>query len=402
MGESGDLSTAPTAFEVHASDAQLADLGERLRRTHWPDDFANDDWRYGTNGRYLRQLVDYWIDGFDWRAQEQAINAFDHYRVAVDGLPIHFLRVPGNGPEPLPLIASHGWPWTFWDLHEIARPLADPGAFGGDPRDAFEVIIPSLPGFGFSTPLREPGMNFWRTADVWHRLMTQVLGFERFAAQGGDWGALVTAQLGHKYAASLVGIHVTNVIPLTLFNHQRPWDITAGALVPEDLPSDEREAALAQQRRIASHVAVQVLDPQTLAYGLHDSPVGLLAWLLERRFTWGDCNGDVESRFSKDHLLTTAMIYWLGNSFATSARYYAEAAHNPWQASHDRSPVVEVPAGATYLGADVGRGVIDSVRADFDLRYENHHPSGGHFAPAEEPQVVLEDIRATFRPLRDG
>jgi microsomal epoxide hydrolase len=400
MGESRNLSALPTRFQVHASAEALADLEARLRQTHWPDDFANADWLYGTNGDYLRSLVHYWINDFDWAEQERAINAFDHYRVDVDGLPIHFIREPGRGPNPIPLILSHGWPWTFWDLHEVIGPLADPAAFGGDPEDAFEVIVPSLPGFGFSTPLRKPGINFWRTADLWHALMTDVLGFERFAAQGGDWGALVTAQLGHKYAPSLFGIHLTNLIPLTLFNHQRPWDITAGTLVSDDLPPAEREAALAQQRRIASHVAVQVLDPQTLGYGLHDSPVGLLAWLLERRYTWGDCNGDVESRFSKEHLLTTAMLYWLTNSFVTSARYYAEAAHNPWQPSHNRVPRVEVPAGVTHLGGDVGRGVIDSVRGDFDIRYENSHPTGGHFAPAEEPEVVINDIRATFRALR--
>ncbi len=387
-------------FQVDISEETLEELERRLKHANWPDDFANEEWRYGTNAKYLRELVDYWIEGYDWREQEREINAFDHYRVDIEEMPIHFIREPGRGPDPMPLILSHGWPWTFWDLHKIIRPLADPASFGGDADDAFEVIVPSLPGFGFSTPLLQPGINFWRTADLWHSLMTEILGFDRFGAQGGDWGALVTAQLGHKYADSLFGIHLTNLIPLTLFNHQRPWDITAGAMVSTELPSDEQEAQLARQRRIASHVAVQVLDPQTLAYGLHDSPVGLLAWLVERRFTWGDCNGDVESRFSKDHLLTTAMLYWLTNSFVTSARYYAEAAHNPWRPSHDRRPVVEVPAGVTYLGGDVGRGVIPAVRESFDIRYENSHPTGGHFAPAEEPDVVIDDIRATFRPLR--
>ena len=388
------------AFRVEVAEVALDDLRHRLKSTRWPDDFANDDWLYGTNATYLRELVDYWIDGYDWRRREREINEFDHYRVDIEGSPIHFIREPGQGPKPIPLILTHGWPWTFWDLNKIIRPLADPASFGADRDDAFEVIVPSLPGFGFSTPLLQPGINFWRTADMWHSLMTQTLGFERFGAQGGDWGALVTAQLGHKYAASLIGIHLTNLVPLTLFNHQRPWDITAGAMVSNELPEAEQQMQLAQQRRIASHVAVQVLDPQTLAYGLHDSPVGLLAWLVERRFTWGDCNGDVESRFSKDHLLTTAMLYWVTNSFVTSARYYAEAAHNPWRPSHDRSPVVEVPAGATYLGNDVGRGAIPEVREDFDLRYERSHPSGGHFAPAEEPEVVINDIRETFRPLR--
>ena len=388
------------AFRVEVAEAALDDLRHRLKSTRWPDDFANDDWLYGTNATYLRELVDYWIEGYDWRRREREINEFDHYRVDIEGSPIHFIREPGQGPKPIPLILTHGWPWTFWDLNKIIRPLADPASFGADREDAFEVIVPSLPGFGFSTPLLQPGINFWRTADMWHSLMTQTLGFERFGAQGGDWGALVTAQLGHKYAASLIGIHLTNLVPLTLFNHQRPWDITAGAMVSNELPQAQQQMQLAQQRRIASHVAVQVLDPQTLAYGLHDSPVGLLAWLVERRFTWGDCNGDVESRFSKDHLLTTAMLYWVTNSFVTSARYYAEAAHNPWRPSHDRSPLVEVPAGATYLGNDVGRGAIPAVREDFDLRYERSHPSGGHFAPAEEPEVVINDIRETFRPLR--
>lgn len=387
-------------FRIAFDDRLLAELAQRLARTNWPDDFANDDWRYGTNGAYLKSLVDYWRTAYDWRAQERAINAFAHYRVSLEGIPIHFIREPGRGPAPIPLILTHGWPWTFWDYHAVIRPLADPAAFGGDPADAFDVIVPSLPGFGFSTPLRTAGINFWRTADLWHTLMTQVLGFRRFAAQGGDWGALVTTQLGHKYAADLIGIHLTNAIPLTLFNHERPWDITAGRLVPGDLPAPARAAALAAQQRIASHVAVHVLDPQTLAYGLHDSPVGLLAWLVERRRAWGDTQGDVESRFSKDHLITTTMLYWATNSFVTSARFYAEAAHNPWRASHDRTPACQAPTGLTLLGGDVGAGLARDTASLFNLVYSKSHPTGGHFAPAEEPDRVVEDIRATFRLLR--
>lgn len=386
-------------FTVAIGDDRLDDLRRRLEATNWPNDFANDDWRYGVNGAYLRELVDYWLNTYDWRACEAEINGFAHFRTEVEGMPVHFIREPGRGPNPIPIVLTHGWPWVFWDYHEVIRPLADPASFGGDEADAFEVIVPSLPGFGFSTPLSTPGINFWRTADLWHALMTQELGFDKFCAQGGDWGALVTAQLGHKYAASLTGIHLTNVIPLTLFNHQRPWDITAGTFVPEDLPPDEFEAALHAQRKIASHVAVQILDPQTLAYGLHDSPVGLLAWLLERRRSWGDTDGNVESRFSKDHLLTTTMLYWLTDSFVTSARYYAEAAHNMWHPSHDRSPVVEAPTGVTYLGGDIG-GLRGDIESQFNMQYSKAHPSGGHFAPKENPQAVIEDIRATFRALR--
>lgn len=390
---------SPQPFTVDIPEITLEELRRRLKATNWPHDMANDDWRYGVEEGYLRTLVDYWTHGYDWRAAEAEINSFAHFRTEVEGMPVHFIREPGVGPDPIPLILTHGWPWVFWDYHEVIRPLADPGAYGGDPADAFEVIVPSLPGFGFSTPLEVPGINFWRTADLWQKLMTEQLGFEKFAAQGGDWGALVTAQLGHKYADSLIGIHLTNVIPLSLFNHQRPWDITGGSLVPEDLPPDQFEAALEAQRKIASHVAVHVLDPHTLAYAVHDSPVGLLAWLLERRRAWGDTGGDVESRFSKDHLLTTTMLYWLTNSFVTSVRYYAEAAHNPWRPSHDRTPIVEAPTGATYLGGDIG-GLLGPVETEFNMHYSRVHASGGHFAPKEEPQAVIDDIRATFKELR--
>lgn len=230
--------------------------------------------------------------------------------------------------------------------------------------------------------------------------MTDGLGYERFGAQGGDWGALVTSQLGHKYADSLIGIHLTNVIPFTLFNTERPWDITGGNTVPEDITGEARKAAHARQERIASHVAVHVLDPQTLAVGLHDSPAGLLSWLVERRRAWGDCNGDVESRFSKEHLITTTMIYWLANSFNTSARYYAEAAHNPWRPSHDGTPQITVPVGVTLLEGDNPGGLGRDTSGMFNEHYTNTHPTGGHFAPMEEPEVVVEDIRATFRSLR--
>src|SRR5438046_2984123 len=194
-------------FTVAVPEETLADLRERLAKTRWPGDFANPGWEYGTNGDYLRSLVDYWLRGYDWRGHEREMNAFSHYRTTIEDVPIHFIREPGKGPEPLPLILSHGWPWTFWDFHKVIRPLADPAAFGGDPRDAFDVVVPSLPGYGFSTPLTTPGINFWRTADLWVAVMDS-LGYPRFAAQGGDWGAMVAAQLGHKYADRLFGVHL--------------------------------------------------------------------------------------------------------------------------------------------------------------------------------------------------
>jgi pimeloyl-ACP methyl ester carboxylesterase len=392
---------AVTDFSVDVSDTVLGDLRHRLERTKYPDDVDNADWSYGTNATYLRELVDYWLNRYDWRAQERQINAFRHYKTSIDGVPIHFIREPGQGPNPVPLILSHGWPWTFWDLHKVIGPLTNPAAYGGNPEDAFEVIVPSLPGFGYSTPLNKTGINFWRTADIWHTLMTKVLGFERFAAQGGDWGATITMQLGHKYAKDLLGIHLTMVCPLNMFNTERPWDVTGGMLAPPGLTPEQFKDFCAWQRRIASHVAVQVLDPQTLAYGLHDSPAGLLAWLVERRRTWSCPDGNIEAKFSKDHLITTAMIYWVTQSFVTSARYYAEAARHPWRPSDDSAAYVHAPAGISNMLMDGTAGPGFDDRSMFEkIVFTNEHTDGGHFGPAEIPEKIVEDIRATFRPLR--
>jgi pimeloyl-ACP methyl ester carboxylesterase len=395
-------------FTIAISDEAIEDLKRRLEATRFPDDFANDDWRYGTPTAYLKSLVDYWLGEYDWRAAEREMNGFRHFRADLDGVPVHFIHQKSKVPGAIPLIVSHGWPWCFWDMRHIIGPLTDPAAHGGDPADAFDVIVPSLPGFGFSTPLRTPGINWWRTADLWQKLMTEGLGHERYGASGGDWGALVTAQLGHKYAASLYGVHMMHAIPLTLFNTERPWDITGGALVPPAIRGELREALHARQRRIASHVAVQVLDPQTLANGLNDSPAGLLSWLVERRRAWGDTHGDVESRFPKEHLITTTMLYWLTGSVHTSARYYAEAARHPWTPSHDRMPAVEAPTGLTFLGGEKDPAVDDPVAAFqaserarvYNLHQVTSHPTGGHFGHYEEPGAVVDAIRCLFRALR--
>ena len=207
---------AAEPYTVHLSDELLEDLQRRLVNARLPQDFANDDWGYGVNGAYLRELVDYWIEGYDWRAVEREINAFANFRTEIQGVPIHFIHERGKGPDPKPLILSHGWPWCFWDFHELVGPLTDPAAHGGDERDAFDVVLPSLPGFGFSAPHSVPGINFWRTADLWADLMGDVLGYDRFLAHGGDWGNLISAQLGHKYADRVAAIHITGAIPLTV------------------------------------------------------------------------------------------------------------------------------------------------------------------------------------------
>lgn len=387
-------------FRIEIPDRKLEDLERRLRAANLPPDMENDDWRYGTNGAYLRELVDYWIDDYDWRAQEALINAHDHFRVRIEDVPIHFIHARGRGPNPMPIVLTHGWPWTFWDFHAVIGPLSDPAAHGGDAADAFDVVVPSLPGYAFSTPLETTGINWWRTADLWMALMRDVLGYDRFAAHGGDWGALVTMQLGHKYEKELIGIHMSNAFTMSVFQGDRPWSIGDAAAQLAGNPKLAADVA-AWERKFASHIAVHVLGPQTLACAMHDSPVGLCAWILERRRSWGDCRGDVENRFSKDHLLTTMNLYWLTDSFVSAVRYYQEAAVHQWKPCHERMPAVGVPTGLSLFDYDLPPGGA----ADWTAEYYNRtllrvRDSGGHFAAAEEPEAIVQDIRDTFRPLR--
>ncbi|MFF4410185.1 epoxide hydrolase family protein [Streptomyces sp. NPDC001404] len=398
-------------IKISVPGEQLDDLRARLKATRFPLDAGNDDGYYGVRRQYLAELVDYWATTYDWRAAEAAINAYEHYRVEIDGVPVHFMRRPGNGPDPVPLILTHGWPWTFWHWSKVAGPLADPGAHGGDPADAFEVIVPSLPGFGFSTPSpARPDLNAWKVADLWHTLMTEVLGHDRYGAGGSDMGSIVTGQLGHKYAAALHAIHIGTTLPLDVFNGYRAWDFTHGQDIPEDAPEEIRRGIRAYHRKFAAHIAIHVLDSGTLSYGLTDSPAGMLAWILERWDRWSDNHGDVENVFTKDDLLTHATIYWVNNTIGTSIRLYANAYRYPWQPSHDRQPPIEAPTGITFLGYENPPGVTTENRVqaflDSDLaRWYNHvnltvHQHGGHFMPWENPQAWTDDLRRTFRDRR--
>lgn len=386
--------SAVTPFTVDVPQDVLDDLDARLRKTRLPVDFANDDWRYGVNGVYLREFLDYWLTGYDWRAHEAAMNRFNHFRTTMDGIPIHFIHERGVGPEPIPLILSHGWPWTFWDFKEVIGPLANPAAHGGDPADAFDIVVPSLPGYGFSSPLTTAGVSPRATADLWLRLMRDVLGYERFGAQGGDWGAIITAQMGHAFAEHLIGVHLS--MP------GLPGDVL-NRLSADDYGPDEDgwfDRMRTRMRTATSHLALNSNDPQTAAYALNDSPAGLAAWIIERRRNFGDTNGDVESRFSKDDLITTTMIYWVTESFGTAMRFYWENAHDPWQPRHDRHPVVEAPTGIAVFPQELLLIPRAVAARETNLQHWTVMPSGGHYAPAEEPELFLEDVRTFFRALR--
>lgn len=391
----------PEPFKLHIDQSALDDLAERLRRTRWSPEPANDDWGYGANGAYLRDLVDYWLNGFDWRRQEAEINRFCHYRVQLaEGVPVHFIRARGRGPRPLPLILSHGWPWTFWDWHQLIGPLSDPAAYGADPADAFDVIVPSLPGFALSTPLSASGITAPAVADLWHRLMHDVLGYPHYAAAGGDWGSFVTWELGTRYVPFLAGVYLS--FP-PLWHAGGVEGLRAQDYAPEE--AGWLEKTQRKWQTAISHLTVHSRDHQTLAWALNDSPVGLAAWLLERRRNWSDCGGDLASRYSRDFLLTNVSLYWFTQSIGSSMQLYAEQFRAGSRAADNYSGAVppariEAPTGIGVYPEEVALLPRKVCEKAANLVYWNVLDAGGHFAPAEVPATYVEELRTFFRALR--
>lgn len=390
----------PDRFTVAIPDSAIDDLKRRLSTTRWAPDFGNDDWRYGTSRAYLESFLAYWRDEYDWRAAEAAMNRFDHYRVVIDGVPVHYIHSRATGRDPVPLILTHGWPWTFWDLAPVIGPLADPAAHGGDPTDGFDVVVPSLPGFGFSSPLTTTGIGATATAHLWRRLMHDVLGYPRFGAQGADFGAIVTQQMAMLSSEDLIGVHLSR--------YKRPAGrrgMTTGSVSPEDYGPDEEGEWERQQRAMplaASHLAVHTHDPQSLAYGMHDSPVALAAWILERRRAWSDNDGDLEAAFDREFLATTLTLYWLTETFASSVRLYWETAgEEPIDLPKGKEgKVISAPTAIGVLPRDVIVLPRKHAEEDTDLRRWTKFSAGGHFGPKEVPDLLVEDLRAFFRPLR--
>lgn len=403
------LPTLIEPFQIQVAGVALDDLRDRLARTRWPDEDAGESWEYGTNPAYARELVAYWRDGFDWRTQEARLNRFPQFQATVDGVGIHLIHQPGVGPNPLPLVLTHGWPSTFVEFLKIVPLLTDPGSHGADPADAFHVVVPSLPGYGFSDRPADPWFSR-RIPALWVGLMTQ-LGYPRFAAHGVDVGTSVCNLLGLHHPDRVVGIHVTY-----------PAEPYLGPGAP---PLSERErtflaARPAGQEEGGAYAHVHRTRPITLAYGLNDSPAGLVAWIVEKWRAWSDCGGDVERRFSKDELLTNVSIYWLTETIGSSLRVYRDwalgAESNPpaWEAIDEiprgvaskplaRDERIGVPAAVALFPADPASGMPEEwvERSYADLRRFRRMPRGGHFPAMEEPELLVEDLRTFFRPLRD-
>jgi pimeloyl-ACP methyl ester carboxylesterase len=379
----------PQPFTIQVPDAVLADLRQRLGRVRWPDEIPGAGWEYGTDLAYMQDLVTYWREAYDWRTHEALLNGFQQYTVPLGGIDLHFIHEPGHGPDPLPLLISHGWPGSVWEFYKLIPLLTDPARFGSDPAEAFTVIAPSLPGYGFSFRPHQQRFNVEAIADLFAQLMTEVLGYQQFAAQGGDWGAFITSRLGYAYADRLVGIHVN------LLSVRR--DLSA----PEH-PTNEERAYLEDLRQWMNEETgyqwIQGTKPQTLAYGLTDSPVGLAAWIVEKFRTWSDCGGDIERRFTKDELLTNVMIYWVTGAINASFWPYYARRHEPWPIPDGAR--ISVPTAYAAFPREIVRPPRTWAERVYNIKRWTPMPAGGHFAALEEPEALAADLRVFFRELR--
>jgi len=380
---------APRPFAVNVPAATLTDLRERLARARFPDEPPDAGWRYGTELAYVKALAAYWSERYDWRRWESELNRFRQFTAPVAGIDLHFIHEEGHGPRPMPLLLSHGWPGSVWEFHKILPMLTDPARFGGDPADAFTVVAPSLPGYGFSFAPGQPRFGVPQIADVFAFLMTEVLGYERYGAQGGDWGGFITAVLGLRQAQRLTGIHM-NLLPLRR-DVARP-----------DAPTDDEKKYLQELgdflREETAYQMIQGTKPQTLAYGLTDSPVGLAAWIVEKFRAWSDCEGNVERRFSKDELLTNITIYWVTGAIGSSFWPYYARLHGKWPLPDGVR--VEVPCGYAAFPKEIVRPPRAWAEKVFNIQRWTVMRAGGHFAALEEPEALAADLRAFFRPLR--
>ena len=380
-------------FLVAVGDDVLADLQARLERVRWPDEIPGSagTWEYGTDLGYLQELVAYWRDGYDWRAQEKAINDFPQFTAPVGDVDVHFLHVEGNGPAPLPLLLCHGWPGSFWEFHRIIPMLTDPARFGGDPADAFTVVAPSLPGYGFSFRPGQRRCNIEAMGAILGELMVSVLGYRRFGAQGGDWGAGVVSRVAHQHPAETAGIHLN-----LLFTRPGVKPGQEGSASPEERRGQEQIDRWLKEG--TGYQWIQGTRPQTLAYGLTDSPVGLAGWIVEKFRAWSDCDGDVERRFGKDFLLTNVMIYWITGAIGSSFwPYYAVRHGEPALPPEER---IAVPAAHARFPKEIVQVPRSWAETVYDIRRWTVMESGGHFAAAEEPEALAADVRAFFRDLR--
>ncbi|MCZ7530502.1 MAG: epoxide hydrolase [Acidimicrobiia bacterium] len=380
-------SEAISPMRVEVTDDVLDDLRTRLRATLWPDAAPGAPWEYGTDLTYLRDLCEYWADGYDWRAAEQRLNTFDHFTTTIDGQNIHFVHAPSPEPDAEPLVITHGWPGSVVEFLDVIGPLSNPVSYGGDAADAFHVVAPSIPGYAWSGPTTEPGWDSRRVAEAWATLMDR-LGYTRYSAQGGDWGSLITTELGLVDSAHLTGIHLNMAVcgPPANGGEMTDAETAAFARVTDYLENG------------SGYAAIQGTKPQTLSYGLTDSPAGLAGWILEKFHAWTDHEGNLETAVGRDDLLTNLMTYWVTGTINSSTRLYYESKKAGRLGPVDER--VEVPTAVARYPYEILTSPRSWLEAAFNLRRVADMPRGGHFAAFEEPDLFVADVREAFADLR--
>ena len=386
----GDAPPRPEPFVPQTAVAALEDLRARLLATRWPDAPEAAEWTFGADVGYLRELTAHWADAFDWPAQEAALARLPRFRAAIGGLRIHFVHVPAVAPAggALPLVLCHGWPDSFWRYTKVIGLLSDPGAHGADPADAFDVVVPDMPGYGYSDHPRVP-LDSIAVAGLWAELMS-VLGYARFGAAGGDIGSHVSRYLALDHPERVVAVHRTDAgVP-----------VFAGD--PADLTPEERtwlEGVAAWSATEGAYAALHRTTPQTAAVGLSDSPAGLAAWVVEKLRAWSDCDGDVERSFTRDEILTNVTLYWLTGTIGSSMRMYRANAAIPAAQLTRR---VEVPSGFSLFPGDIVRPPRAWLERTANVARVTTPARGGHFAAFEEPELYADELRTFFRPFRTG
>jgi microsomal epoxide hydrolase len=380
---------APQPFVLNVSDADIADLKARLALTRFPDSAPGEPWAFGSSVAYVRDLVAYWKDDFDWRMQENALNALPQFKVPLHDIDVHYLHVPGVGPTPRPLLLLHGWPGSVYEFLDIIPRLTDPARFGGDPKDAFTVIAPSLPGYGLSFKPGQKRFTLQDMAACVHDLMTEVLGFEKFAVQGGDWGGGISATIGQSYPSSVYGIHVNLLFV--------PRDPTVVAATPEEQRYFESLRHWLKEE--TGYQQIQGTKPQTLAFALTDSPAGLAAWIAEKFRSWSDCDGVPENAISRDRMLADIALYWFTGAIGSSFWPYYGRHHAAWPIG-PANPVT-VPTGYAAFPKEI----LLPPRSIAEKTYTNIQrwtvmKKGGHFAAMEQPAALADEIQQFFRALR--
>jgi microsomal epoxide hydrolase len=375
------------SFHVAISQDVIDRIITRVRHARWPDELDGEPWQYGVDWHYMKELADYWTTRFDWRKSEAKLNAFPQFKARVEDFDIHFYHVRGRGPRPFPIILTHGWPGSVVEFLDVIGPLTEPAKFGGSPEDAFDLVIPSLPGFGFSSKPKGKPVGPVTIARLWHKLMTEVVGYKRFGAQGGDWGQAVTIQLATQFPESLAGIHLSGTTARPLPDPQqteeeRAWVRAAGAYRQTEL----------------DYFGEQSHKPQTVAFALSDSPLGTAAWIVEKFKVWSDSADGIEHAFTKDQLLTNVMLYLVTGTAGSAIWIYRG---NADEESPPRAKIT-VPTGFAAFPKEMPIFLPPRrfLEQDFNLVHYTQMPRGGHFACLEQPQLFVDDLRAFFRKVR--